>query len=377
MILQRLKPSGRGLTVVGDDAQAIYGFRAADVRNILDFPAQYTPPATVLTLESNYRSLQPILDASNAVIAQATERFTKNLHGLRGEGARPELVTVKDEADQARYVAEQALADRERGVPLSAQAVLFRSSSHSALVELELMRRNIPFVKYGGLRFLDAAHVKDILALLRWAHNPRDRLAGFRAVRLVPGIGPATAAKLLDEIEHSADPREPVRANRPPPAAAAHWSSLVAMCERLRLPSSEWPRELADVLAWYEPQLVRLYEDAQSRAADLSQLARIAATFPSRERFLTEITLDPPSSTSGRADAPLRRRRLPRPVDHPLREGTGVAHRPHPERGRRLHSFGHGGRAPRRPRGRIAAPLRGDDASARSARASSCRSAST
>jgi len=306
LILERLKPEGKGLTVVGDDAQAIYGFRAADVRNILDFPRKFTPPATVMTLEVNYRSLQPILDASNAVIAQAAERFTKSLRGVRGTGERPALVTVKDEADQARFVAEQVLADRERGVALKAQAVLFRSSSHSAMLELELTRRNVPFVKYGGLKFLDAAHVKDVLSLLRWAHNPQDRLAGFRAVRLVPGVGPATAARLLDEIERHADPNEALRAIRLPAAAAPHWEGLVATCLRLRSASSAWPHEVADVLAWYEPQLERIYDDAQSRAADLAQLSRIAATFASRERFLTEITLDPPSSTSGRADAPTR-----------------------------------------------------------------------
>jgi DNA helicase-2/ATP-dependent DNA helicase PcrA len=303
-IVRGLSPDGRGLTVVGDDAQAIYGFRAADVRNILDFPAKFTPPATVMTLEINYRSLQPILDASNAVISQAAERFTKNLRGVRGAGDRPVLVTVKDEAEQARYVAEEVLAERERGAALKAQAVLFRSSSHSALLELELTRRNIPFVKYGGLKFLDAAHVKDVLSVVRWAHNPQDRLAGFRAVRLVPGIGPATAARFLDEIERHTAPQDALRSIRPPAAASPHWEGLVATCERLRAASSVWPHELADVLAWYEPQLERIYDDAQARAADLAQLLRIAATFASRERFLTEITLDPPSSTSGRADAP-------------------------------------------------------------------------
>jgi DNA helicase-2/ATP-dependent DNA helicase PcrA len=258
-----------------------------------------------MTLSINYRSVQPILDASNAVIAHATERFTKDLHGIRGAGVRPSLVTVKDEADQARYVAEQVLVRRERGIALKSQAVLFRSSSHSAQLELELVRRNIPFVKYGGLKFLDAAHVKDVLSLLRWAHNPRDRLAGFRAVRLVPGIGPATAVRLLDDIERASDPRCALRDATPPASSAKSWAGLVAMCEKLRLPGSEWPAELDDVMLWYEPQLERIHDDAQSRAADLAQLTRIAATFPSRERFLTEITLDPPSATAGMADTPL------------------------------------------------------------------------
>ena len=201
-ILLALKPDGRGVTVVGDDAQSIYSFRAATVRNILDFPRQFAPPARVVTLERNYRSTQPILDASNAVIGLARERFTKNLWTERVVvRAGRSSSTVRDEADQARCVAERVLAQREQGMALKSQAVLFRSSSHSAQLELELARRDIPFVKYGGLKFLEAAHVKDVLAVLRWADNPRNRMAGFRAARLLPGIGPATATRLLDALD--------------------------------------------------------------------------------------------------------------------------------------------------------------------------------
>jgi len=303
-ILRRLKPDGRGVTVVGDDAQAIYGFRAADVRNILDFPALFTPPATVVTLAANYRSVQPVLDVANAVMAAAGEGFAKTLEAVRGSGSRPRLVSVRDEADQARFVAEDVLEQREHGVALKAQAVLFRSASHSALLELELVRRNIPFVKYGGLKFLEAAHVKDVLALLRWAHNPRDRLAGFRALRLVEGVGPATARRILDAIEVAGNDAATMRAVAVPPGARDGWRGLVAMTERLRSPTSAWPRDVDDVLAWYEPQLARIYDDADARAGDLVQLSRIAGTFASRERFLTEITLDPPAATSDRPAAP-------------------------------------------------------------------------
>ncbi len=304
-ILRALKPDGRGVTVVGDDAQAIYSFRAATVRNILDFPRQYRPPATVITLERNYRSTQAILDASNAVIAHARERFTKNLVTDRPGGERPRLVTVKDEPDQARCAAETVLAHRENGIALRHQAVLFRTSSHSTLLELELGRRNIPFVKYGGLKFLDAAHIKDVLSLLRWVENPRSRLAGFRALRMLPGVGPATAARFLDAIEMSPQPSAAMRAFRVPTAAAVEWSKLFDLYDKLRSKRSEWPGEMDALLAWYEPQLERLYEDGPVRVQDLRQLRRIAAAYPSRERFLTELTLDPPSSTSGLADEPL------------------------------------------------------------------------
>ena len=183
--------------MVGDDAQSIYSFRAATVRNILDFPESFDPPARVVTLDRNYRSTQAILSAANAVIALAPERFAKDLWTDRASGAPPALVTVAEEADQARYVATRVLANREAGAALKSQAVLFRASHHSAALELELTRRNIPFVKFGGLKFLDAAHVKDTLALMRFAENPRDRIAGFRVAQLLPGVGPKIAETIV------------------------------------------------------------------------------------------------------------------------------------------------------------------------------------
>jgi DNA helicase-2/ATP-dependent DNA helicase PcrA len=197
-ILLRLKPDGQGLTVVGDDAQSIYSFRAATVRNILDFPLQFSPPAQIVTLDRNYRSTQPILAACNAVMDLARQRFTKNLHSDRASAQKPFLVTLAGDREQADYVADRVLAQREAGVALKCQAVLFHASRYSALLEIELARRNIPFVKYGGLRFLEAAHVKDVLSLLRWAENPSDEVAGFRVLQLMPGIGAANARKALD-----------------------------------------------------------------------------------------------------------------------------------------------------------------------------------
>src|SRR3954449_3786022 len=199
-VLIRLKPDGRGVTVVGDDAQSIYSFRAAEVRNILEFPTRFAPPARVITLATNYRSTQTILDASNAVIALASERFTKDLTSERASAQKPALVTVHDGVGQVAYVVERVLEAREAGVPLKAQAVLFRTGHHSAELEIELARRNIPFVKFGGLRFLEAAHVKDVLSVLRFAENPRDRVAAFRVLQLLPGIGPTTAGRLLDNM---------------------------------------------------------------------------------------------------------------------------------------------------------------------------------
>src|SRR5665213_1318337 len=203
-ILLALKPGGQGLTVVGDDAQSIYSFRAATVRNILDLPAQFSPKADIITLDRNYRSTQTILAAANGVIDLARERFTKNLWTDRVSSAKPQLVSVRDEADQARAIVERVLDNREAGTLLKQQAVLFRTSSHSGPLEVELTRRNIPFVKFGGLKFLDAAHIKDMLALLRFVENPRDRVAGFRLMHLIPGVGPTSAQRVLDHMADDA-----------------------------------------------------------------------------------------------------------------------------------------------------------------------------
>jgi len=302
-ILLALKPDGHGLTVVGDDAQSIYSFRAATVRNILDFPGHFTPPARIVTLEQNYRSTQPILAASNAVIALAAERFTKNLWSAREASARPWLTAVRDEADQARYVVARVLENREAGLPLKAQAILFRTSHHSDTLEFELTRRNIPFVKFGGLKFLEAAHVKDMLAALRFAENPRDRVAGFRVTQLVPGIGPASAARILDRLA-APDPAA-MLITYAPPRAGDEWRSFAELFDGLFRRASGWPAEFEQVRRWYEPHLERIHDDAPARAADLAQLEQIAASYPTRQQFLTDLTLDPPSATSDEAGAPL------------------------------------------------------------------------
>ncbi|WP_282890433.1 ATP-dependent helicase, partial [Xanthobacter autotrophicus] len=304
-ILAGLKPAGRGLTVVGDDAQAIYSFRAATVRNILDFPNAFSPAAEVITLDRNYRSSKPILAAANGVIDLARERFTKNLWSDRESVERPRLVTVRDEADQARFIAAEVIENRETGQRLKDQAVLFRTSHHSGPLEVELTRRNIPFKKFGGLKFLDSAHVKDVLAALRFAENPRDRVAGFRIMHLLPGVGPSTAAGALDAMAEANDPITALGEHPCPPRAAADWPAFVGMLQDLRSRVAGWPAEIAQVRAWYEPHLERIHEDFEMRRADLVQLEDIAAGYPSRERFLTELTLDPPDATSGQAGVPL------------------------------------------------------------------------
>ena len=290
---------GTSITVVGDDAQAIYAFRGATVRNILDFPSHFDPPATVIKLEQNYRSVQPILDASNGVIGLAAESFRKKLFSERRSEQKPLLVAAKDEQAQADYIVERVLYTREAGIPLHRQAVLMRTAHHSDLLEIELGRRNIPFVKYGGLKFLEAAHVKDVLCILRWAENPRDDIAGFRVLQLLPGIGPAQARHLLDR-----ETRNEKRETWVPAATREHWAGLCDLMDGLRK-ASQWQGQLGVVRNWYEPHLERLYEGGAVRAADLETLESLSRNHASRESFLSDLTLDPPEALGDLAGDPL------------------------------------------------------------------------
>jgi DNA helicase-2/ATP-dependent DNA helicase PcrA len=303
-ILLRMKPNGRGLTVVGDDAQSIYSFRAATVRNILDFPKQFTPPAHIVALERNYRSTEPILKACNAVIAQAAEGFHKQLFSNKPSEERPQLVAAADEAAQVEYVVERILEHREAGIDLKRQAVLFRAGHHSDQLEVELTRRGIPFVKYGGLKFLDAAHVKDMLSVLRWIENPRDLVAGFRVLQLLPGVGPATARGALAHLSATNWNFALLSSFAVPSAAALHWPELCALLSLLRNEATPWAGQIALVRQWYLPHLERLHDHVSARAADLDQLEQIAGTYATRGSFLTELTLDPPQATSAEAGSP-------------------------------------------------------------------------
>jgi DNA helicase-2/ATP-dependent DNA helicase PcrA len=292
-ILARVKPTGEGLTVVGDDAQAIYSFRAATVENILGFERRFG--AAVVTLEENYRSTQEILDAANALMREASRSYRKELRATRERGSRPRYVTLLDDAAQAQYVVARVLEAREAGTELRHQAVLFRSSHHSDVLELELVKRNIPYVKYGGLKFLEAAHVKDALAVLRWADNPRNRVAAWRALQLLPGVGPKSAERVWTAFEASGWRFAALE------SGSAEFDALLAA---LGDEAAPWAGQMQRVREWYAPLMERRYEAAEVRAGDLVQLERIAQTYGTREAFLTELALDPPSATSDLAGEP-------------------------------------------------------------------------
>jgi len=309
-ILKMLCPQGQGLTVVGDDAQAIYSFRAATVRNILDFPREF-PGTTIVTLERNYRSTQPILEATNRVMAEAEERHSKNLWSTRNEGAPPKLVPCEDEDEQTEFVVHTVLSHREEGIPLRKQAVLFRASHHSLTLEVELARRNIPFRKYGGLRFVETAHVKDLLAFLRLAENPRDLVAGTRVLMLLPGVGPKKAKALLDQLLAVSPPTtnpfktwQDLRA--PSSASSDTWSALTQLLVTLASQEAgDLPSQIRAIRAFYAPLMERLYDNVRARLLDLEQLEWVAGRFPDRARLLTEIALDPPAYSEDLAGPPV------------------------------------------------------------------------
>ncbi|HEY7075998.1 MAG TPA: ATP-dependent helicase [Solirubrobacteraceae bacterium] len=328
-IVRALAGFGAAVTVVGDDFQAIYGFRSASTAHILDFPEQFG--AEVVTLERNYRSTQPVLDAANALAEQAERAFPKRLSAVKEGGGRPAVVFCRDESAQAEEVCDRVLEARERGMDLRAQAVLMRAGHDSDLLELELARRRVPFVKYGGLRYLEAAHVKDLLALLRLCDNAADDVAFFRVLQLVEGVGPVSARRALASLDgapaQGAGSLGEVAQGAPSPAALQD----VAPQDRL----SAWPaarealpagaRAGADALiaallaARSEPRagpraerlrdavapLVRArYPDGAVRLQDLDQLVAAAHQAADPRHFIAELVLDPPQSSADLAQPP-------------------------------------------------------------------------
>jgi DNA helicase-2/ATP-dependent DNA helicase PcrA len=307
-ILRALRPDGNGVTVVGDDAQSIYSFRAAEVENILGFPSQFKPPARVVTLTRNYRSTQSILDSANCLIASADCQYRKSLETDRGVGASPRYVTVEDGDCEAEFVVDSILGNREEGLKLMDQAVLFRGAHHSDRLEIELVRRNIPYVKYGGLKFLEAAHVKDVLSVLKWAENPKNEVAAFRVLKLLPGMGPSRARRCFEHMSMDGHSFSALRSFRAPPATSEEWPGFCVLMEALssrELNDRSWQAQLTAVRKWYQPHLERIYDGVETREADIEQLEQISGRYSTRERFLTELTLDPPSATGDLAGDPL------------------------------------------------------------------------
>lgn len=304
-ILKAMRRRNHNIMVVGDDAQSIYSFRAATVRNMLDFPHEF-PGAHVVTLDQNYRSVSAILATTNRIIGEAPERFTKNLWSQRPQGQRPRLVTCPTEEQQDTYVIDRILEHREQGIPLQKQAVLFRAGHLSSTLEVELGRRNIPYHKYGGLRFLEAAHVKDLLAFMRIIENPRDNIAWFRALQLLDGIGPAAAGRAVKHIaRHATDPAA-IASFKAPAAARSQMEAFTDTIKDLMAMAPTNPAaQIERIRKFYAPILKKAYENPVVRARDLESLEQIATHAGSRSAFLADMQLDPPTSTSDLAGSPM------------------------------------------------------------------------
>lgn len=299
-ILRGLCTNGR-ITVVGDDAQSIYAFRGATIRNILDFPKQF-PGTRVVTLEQNYRSTAPILDTTNTIISRATERYSKRLFTDRDGGEAPWLVTVRDEAMQTAFVVDRLLELHEQGTPLREMAVLFRAGYLSADLEIELANRRIPYEKWGGLKFLEAAHIKDLLAFLRILENPRDEVSWYRILRLLPGVGDATARSAIELLaQHGWEPMA-IGAVRAAARSRPGLQAVAALFDGMRrVERGDRPHGPAEsirlVRQLYDPLLQATYDDAPPRMADLDQLETIAAGYADRTSFLATLALEPPAAT--------------------------------------------------------------------------------
>jgi DNA helicase-2/ATP-dependent DNA helicase PcrA len=301
-VVRALRARRDDVSVVGDDLQAIYGFRAASARHILAFPEHF-PGTAVVTLERNYRATQPLLEVANAVAEQAERSYPKALSAQRAGGRAPELVVCLDEAAQASEVCERVLDARERGAVLREQAVLMRAAHDSDLLELELARRDIPFVKYGGMRYLEAAHVKDFLAVLRLADNPADRLSWFRWLQLLDGVGPASARRALEALEPDAGGLVDVLARWPGAASALPAEARApagAVVQALRAAAGEAAAGVRaeTLLAALAPIVEAHYPDGPLRLQDLGALAAAAGQASDLGRFVADLVLDPPASAS-------------------------------------------------------------------------------
>jgi DNA helicase II / ATP-dependent DNA helicase PcrA len=303
-LVRLLAATHHNVMAVGDDAQSVYSFRGANFRNIMDFPGLF-PDSRIIKLEENYRSLQGILDLANEVISRASEKYTKVLFTERRGQFRPLLVRAADEHMQSRFIAQRILELREEGVGLDEMAVLFRSSFHSFDLELELQRCDIPFVKRGGFKFIETAHVKDVLAHLRVLANPTDAVSWMRALMLVDGIGTRSAERLVEAIIESEQPERELLRNANKLGARAQkavvgCTALVALITALRRGNGRPADQLAQVIEYYLPIMRDAYrDDYPKRERDLEHFQDLSERYRSLESMLADMALEPPNDSIG------------------------------------------------------------------------------
>ena len=295
-IVYLLSGNTDNVMVVGDDSQSIYAFRGADIRNILEFPNHF-PGAQIVRLEENYRSTQPILDLANAIIEQARDKYTKVLFSRKGEGNPPKLVSAYDESGQSVYVVEEIKRLNRQGIPLNQIAVLFRASFHSFDLEIELARADVQFIKVGGFKFVEAAHIKDVLAHLKVLANPVDRLSWYRILLLLDKVGPTTALKIYEAVHATGEGFKgiltiPLKARLA--QSLERLKSLFEACD----PDAMDVADLGEtILKYYAPLLKDKYDDHPKRLRDLEQLLSIMERYRRLDEFLADMALEPPNTS--------------------------------------------------------------------------------
>ena len=296
-IVRLLAHSHDNVMAVGDDAQSIYSFRGATVRNIFEFPDLF-PGTQVIKLEENYRSTQPILDLSNEIILQAKESYTKNLFTRREAGIRPTLVEADSERYQSRFVGQKILELHESGVPLPEIAVLFRSSFHSFDLEIELGRRNLQFVKRGGFKFIETTHIKDVLAHLRIIANPQDAVSWYRVLLLLDGVGAKSSEKILAQVLDAPDPFQGLAGYRGRGAVNTALKSLAEALQQARDEGLKPAEQLDVIVRYYGPILKHRHrDDYPKRQKDLEHFTIITERYRSLDRMLSDMALEPPTSS--------------------------------------------------------------------------------
>ncbi len=300
-LVRNLAATHQNVMVVGDDSQSIYAFRGATFRNIMEFPDLF-PGTTIYKLEENYRSTQPILQLANKLIAAAPERYSKTLFTRQEEGPLPTLVQAMGENAQSRFIGQKILELREEGIALDEIAVLFRSSFHAFDLELELTRRNLPFIKRGGFKFIETAHVKDLLAHLRVIHNPLDTVSWNRLLLLLEGVGPKKAKDLIAQILQAHGSYEGLKHSTGRSAVGLRHlaSTLDELTEEPLSPAVL----LGEMLEYYLPLLKDQYDDYPKRIRDLEHLSVMAERYPDLNQFLADLTLEPPNESVSDVEAP-------------------------------------------------------------------------
>ncbi|MEQ1626677.1 MAG: ATP-dependent helicase [Nitrospira sp.] len=303
-VVRKLAATHNNVMVVGDDSQSIYAFRGATFKNIMEFP-QLFPGTQIYKLEENYRSTQPILNLANCIIDEAAEKYTKRLFTRKIDGPLPSLVEAAGENTQSRFIAQKILELREEGVPLSEVAVLFRSSFHSFDLEIELSRKGLPFIKRGGVKFIETAHVKDLLAHVRVIANPLDTVSWNRVLMLVEGVGPKKAHDLLAAIVKGGQPFDVLRGVSG--RSGQGLKNLANTLESLSGADNRSPSEQVNhIYEYYLPILKEQYDDYPKRTRDLDHLHTIAEGYPGVNEFLADLALEPPDGSASGVDAPDR-----------------------------------------------------------------------